>query len=142
MRFLLLAAFLLAAACEPPPPLAGGDPTLMIVFPPPDPTICLEADGSLNLLAVVRIDNLELAPFGEPTEGEGHWHLTLNDDYEATPELYAKYQRDPGTFAEGENVLLKADLVGNDHIALDNAANDVREFQIEPFGTKNCDNSF
>ena len=125
---LLISALLLA--CAPPdytPPVADEDPvypTIKILFP--NPGLADMATDELLVCpmfnVVVDVENFTLSHEnydGDPVEGEGHWHLyvddaTLSQAQAAVADPYAS----PAAALEPGFHTLYAQLVQNNHLPL------------------------
>lgn len=119
-----------AAACEPPPaPEAGGaelDPRIVLLYPDSTVPIGLDPDdGHLRFLVAVDLVDIE---FNDPglaevnTDGEGHYHVSLNDAYvDAPPNLW--YEIDQEGWQSGDAVKLTVSLQDNEHGDLDQYEN-------------------
>jgi hypothetical protein len=90
---------LLALGCAPPPVTlspsrGGGGPSIEILYPEPGQQVVLEPGCVLTEPLVVHVRNLDLAPPGEPVDGQGHWH--------GGPDLDEGYCASSVAFCEGE----------------------------------------
>ena len=101
-------AFLVACAPPEPPDILNAEPAIRLAYPPRDVgTVSLLPDGSLSVLVVVDVDNIQLtSPYVEGVEaqdGQGHWHATLGaaEGYQASFEPYQIFTRGPGEVSLG-----------------------------------------
>jgi hypothetical protein len=138
----LLAVAATLSACAPPDPVVlaepGDDtgafeaqePILRILFPELDPTdgrihIELTPACAVEQLFVFDVDNFELAPpnSGANTDTQGHIHIALGDDYEATEFASFVFKREGITAASpivpASFGFVRATLQNNDHSDLD-----------------------
>ncbi len=143
MRHALLLAigFTASAGCQPPDAVTLGDtavaqPEIRLLYPDANVPISLDpTDGNLRFMVVVDLVGIEFNDPGLATnvvDGEGHWHLSLNDAYvDAPDDLY--YELDQEGWNSGEAVKLTVTLQDNEHADLDQYAGwqDILEFVIE-----------
>lgn len=140
-------ALLAATACAPPGQLQGVslEPGIRLVYPDPLETtqLPLDEDGELQFLVVVELlgmDFVEPSNGLDPVDGEGHWHLFLDEQYTAPKKLYhelvATELNPEGTFTVGTTVTLSVDIRNNDHSPFDScdpSCTDSIEFTIAEF---------
>ena len=111
-----------AAACAPPPEIdATGDPEIRLLYPDGDVPITVDIDGLLQFLVVVDMVNIEFTtpgPDNPLVDGQGHWHLSLNDVYVDAP-LAFHYDISQSGWATGDAVKITATLQDNEHADLD-----------------------
>lgn len=133
-------AALLAAGtgCEPPPEATGGsvEPEVRLLYPDADVPITLDpVTGHLKMLIVVDLVGLT---FNDPglaeqiTDGEGHYHVSLNDVYiDAPPNLW--YEIDEEGWNVGDAGKLTVSLQDNEHGDLDQYTlwQDIFEFTVQ-----------
>ena len=111
----------LLTGCEPPPPVdVTGDPQIRLLYPDEGVPIPLDPDGNLAFLVVVDILDFDFLPGGADSlvEGQGHWHLNLNDVYVDSPtELFYEVSQ-PGWQSQ-DAIKLSVTLQDNQHGDLD-----------------------
>lgn len=127
------------AGCAPPPLPEGavGDPEIRLLYPPQDAgTLPLDAEGRLSFLVVADVNNLEyVAPAEDAVDvdGQGHFHLTINDVYVAAPsDQFYQYTSEPDAYSVGQGLSVRVSLASNTHLDLDASASweDVAEFTV------------
>jgi hypothetical protein len=128
-----------ATGCEPPPAVEGGgtmEPEVRLLYPDADVPITLDpVTGNLKLLIVVDLVGIT---FNDPglaeqiTDGEGHYHVSLNDvSIDAPPNLW--YEIDEEGWSVGDAGKLTVSLQDNEHGDLDQYTlwQDIFEFTVQ-----------
>lgn len=129
----------LAAACAPPPIPSGGggEPSIVMLFPPRDAgTLPLNEEGVLTFLIVADVNGIEYVPPADgavDVDGEGHYHVTVNDVYIGAPSAQA-YQFKSGVdeYTVGQALSVRVSLQSNTHRDLDESPDweDIAEYTV------------
>jgi hypothetical protein len=137
-RALFLSLIALGGCAPPPVPGGvGGDPEIELLYPPRDAgTLPLDDQGRLSFLVVVSVDNLEFvtpSDDNEDVDGQGHFHLSINDVYiDAPPHQYYQYVSAPGDYTVDQGLSVRVSVQSNTHRDLDASAawEDIAEYTV------------
>jgi hypothetical protein len=124
------------AGCAPPDAVSGTEPAIALLYPTADVAISAVADDAgchASFLVVVDLLNLTFVPpagdaGSADVQGEGHWHLTINDVYYGAPAalwadvaIGSAQDAALGNVCPGGTLELRVSLARNDHEDLDGA---------------------
>ncbi len=129
MRLATVAMLTLLVACAPPKiELAddsggiSGDPSIQIIHPTDQQAVELNADCSLTLMVAVDVDNIDIVPPGELVDGEGHWHVVLeniDNNYTPVPDQFYVMERPPSALLVPGPATISATLTNSQHVDLE-----------------------
>ncbi|TNE85407.1 MAG: hypothetical protein EP330_25310 [Deltaproteobacteria bacterium] len=132
MRSLTLPLLVLLVGCPAPDEVSFElEPTIELLYPPPDEPLIRQADGTVEFLVVVDIDNFNFdkeATGDPPLEGQGHYHVWIENDQVASPaSLSETITHLPGSTPSLDGVSevhIRVSLQNNDHSDYNDPDND------------------